>query len=251
MIYVHPQAEPFILRGNTDTALLFIHGFTASPSEIYPVARLIHETNSCTVCGILLPGHGSSPQFLNRCHWTDWYRAVEKELCYLLDNYKQVFVGGLSMGGLLALHAGLHYNSIKGVISINAPIYYKQPFLTSCAHIFGWIRPYYPKKIDKQMLELERQGRFAYRVMPAKAFNNLTRLRREVMKEIDQLNIPLLLIQSLQDETVDARSGKFLFEKTQAVGASLIELKESRHIASMGPEKERIAQDIAAFMGMH
>lgn len=250
MIYVHPQAEPFILTGNTNTVLLLIHGFTASPSEIYPVARLIHEMNSCTISGILLPGHGSSPQMLNRCTWKDWYRTVEIELNYLLETYEQVLVGGLSMGALLAIYAGLKIKGLKGVIAINAPIYNKNPFLTGCAPILKYIKPYYPKRVDQEMVELEKAGRFAYRVMPVKAFHSLMQLRRIIMQGISDLEIPILVVQSMRDDSVDIRSGQYLYEKTRTAGSRLIELPESRHIATMGSEKERIAQEIVAFMAI-
>jgi len=248
MIYVHPQAEPFILKGETDTALLFIHGFTASPSEVYPVARLVHASNSCTVTGILLPGHGSHPKFLNRCKWWDWYGAVEMELNYLMENYERVFVAGLSMGGLLAMQAGLNIKGLKGLVTINAPIYYQNPLLPCCAPLYGYIRPYYPKKIDTELLRLEEEGRFAYRVMPVKAFRNLMRLRVSIMSNIQQMKIPVLIMQSLLDESVAAKSGDFILEKTQGADARLVKLRHSGHVATMGVEKEQITQEIVAFM---
>ncbi|CFX74097.1 Esterase/lipase [Syntrophomonas zehnderi OL-4] len=248
MIYVHPAAEPFFIRGETDSALLLLHGFTASPTEVYPVADLVHAANFSTVSGILLPGHGSDPRFLNRCTWEDWYRAVEIELDYFLASYEHVYVGGLSLGALLAMYAGLKLKGIKGVIAINAPIYNRKPLLTRCAPLLKYIKPYFPKQVDEEMRELEKAGRFAYRVMPVKAYQSLMELRKIIMQEISGLKIPLLVVQSRLDESVDIRSGRYLHKKTQAAGSSLLELGMSAHIASMGPEKERIAQEIVTFM---
>lgn len=248
MTDIYPQAEPFFMSGNTDQALLLLHGFTASPSEVYPVARLIHEQSNCTVSAILMPGHGSSPELLNKCSWLDWYGAVKTELESLLASYTRVFVGGLSMGALLALRAGLDIEGLHGVVAINAPIFNRNPFLTACAPLYGYLRPYYPKKGARALDELEAQGRFAYRVMPVKAFQSLMNLRIGIMQDIQQLKIPALIIQSLLDESVHPRSGRFLLSKTSAHGAALLELKSSRHIATMGPEKERIAREIMAYM---
>ncbi len=248
MTDINPQAEPFFLPGSSELALLFLHGFTASPSEIYPVARLIHEQSNCTVSAILLPGHGSSPELLNNCSWLDWYGAVKTELDHLLARYTRVFVGGLSMGALLALNAGLKLEGLQGVVAINAPIFNRNPFLTTCAPLYGYLRPYYPKKNTQELYDLEEQGRFAYRVMPVKAFQSLMKLRAKIMQDVQQLKIPALIIQSLQDDSVHPRSGQFLFAKTRANGATLLELKSSRHIATMGAEKEDIAQAIIDFM---
>lgn len=246
-----PQAEPFYLPGSSNAALLLLHGFTASPSEVYPVAKLIHEHSNCTVSGILLPGHGSNPVLLNRCNWTDWYDAVKTELDKLLASFTQVYVGGLSMGALLALQAALDIEGLQGVVAINAPIYNRNPFLTACAPLYGCFRPYYPKRGGQELEQLEQLGRFAYRVMPVKAFQSLMQLRAKIMLEIPELKIPAFIIQSLQDESVHPRSGKFLFTKIRASGSKLLELEKARHIATMGPDKERIAREIMNFMDKH
>lgn len=250
MTDIYPQAEPFFLSGSSDRALLFLHGFTASPSEIYSVASLIHEHNNCTVSAIILPGHGTSPELLNKCSWADWYEAVKIELDRLLARYPQVFVAGLSMGGLLALNAALNMEGLRGIVAINAPIYNRNPVLTTCAPFYGCFKSYYPKKGIEALDELEEQGRYAYRVMPVRAFQSLMNLRARIMRDIHSLKIPALIIQSLQDDSVHPRSGRFLLAKTKANGTTLLELESSGHIATMGPEKEQIAQAIIAYMEM-
>jgi len=246
MSYIHPQAQPIFLSGSQKTALLFIHGFTASPSELYPTAQLIYQLNGCTLSAPLLPGHGSNPRFLNRSNWEEWYNAVEKELNFLMENHDQVFVGGLSMGGLLALHAGSQVKGLKGAISINAPIFNRSPLLTTASPLIGRIRPYYPKKGGTRLRSLEEAGRFAYNVIPAKAFQSLMNLRNTIMEETDNINLPVLLIQSLRDESVHPRSVQYLQEKIKHT--ELIELHCSEHIATMGSEKEKIARAIVDFI---
>lgn len=248
MTEINPQAKPFCLSGSTEKALLMLHGFTASPSEVYPVARLVHEQSCCTVSGILLPGHGSDPARMNQCRWQDWYGAVRTELTELRQSYEKVFVGGLSMGGLLALNAALDMEGLQGVISINAPIYYRNPCMTWMAPLYGKLNPFYPKKETEEMKQLEQAGRFAYRVMPVEAFQELMRLRTRVMREIHKIKIPALIMQALKDDAVHPRSGKCLFAHTRAQHSILLELKASSHIATMGPEKEQVAAGIAAFM---
>ena len=245
---IYPHAKPFFLSGNSQQALLFLHGFTASPSEIRSVAEKLHQINNCSVSGILLPGHGTTPEQLNVVGWPEWYKAVEDELKALQAEYQQVFVGGLSMGGLLALHAGVNFEGLSGVVSINAPIYYHYGVIPLLSDLRGMMTPFYPKKGLQQIKELEDQGRFAYRVMPLKAFHSLNHLRKVVMQEVQGLKIPALIFQSLLDESVHFRSGDFLYEKTRGEGAKLIMLSQSQHIATMGAQQELIAQEIANFM---
>ena len=246
MIYIYPQAESFFLGGSRDTALLFIHGFTASPSELYPTARLIHDLCGCTLSVPLLPGHGSTPRFLNQTNWEQWYAAVEKELGFLMESYLRVFVGGLSMGALLALHAACLVPGLKGAIAINTPIFNHSPVLTAASPLIRCVRPFYPKKDRLHLRELEEQGRFAYDVIPVKAFQSVTKLRNLVVQEINEVKLPLLLVQSLRDESVHPRSGYYLQEKLP--GSELLELPDSDHIATMGSEKDKLAKAIAEFL---
>lgn len=246
MSHIYPQAQPFFLRGSQETACLFIHGFTASPSELYPTAQLIHDLSGYTLSAPLLPGHGASPRFLNQTNWEEWYNAVRKELNFLMENYQRVFVGGLSMGGLLALHAGSVVKGLKGTISINAPIFNRSPLMTAISPLIGRIQPYYRKKDGPNQRRLKQEGRFAYNVIPAKAFKSMMNLRNVVMEEVDEIDLPVLLIQSLQDESVHPRGVYYLQEKIKQT--ELIELHNSGHVATMGSEKDKIAQAIVDFI---
>jgi carboxylesterase len=248
MADIYLQAESFLLTGRANTACLFIHGFTASPSEVYPVARIIHEMTGCTMSGPLLPGHGCSPQDMNQTCWQDWFARIEQEVDYLQHRYARIFVAGLSMGGLLALYAAGKISGLQGVIAINTPILTNSPRLMAAAPLLQYLRPYYPKKIDRSAIELEAQGRFAYRVMPLKALLSMQRLRKIVVKELPHLKLPILLFQSCRDETVDPRSALYIRDRAVQSQVRIIELIDSGHIATMGPEKLVIAEEIVAFM---
>jgi len=248
MILIKPEAKAFFLQGNNKSALLFIHGFTASPSELYPTARIFNDSYNCTVAAPLLPGHGTSPEEMNMTVWQDWFGAVEKELALLLETYDNVFVAGLSMGGMLALHAGVHIQGISGVVSINAPIYLKHPVLRLLAPLVARFCSYVPKKGAGHLECLKKEGRFAYDDIPIKAFLSMVELRDTLVKELDKVNTPLLLMQSRRDESVNRKSAAYIYKNVSSSQVRLLDLPESQHVATMGPEKELIAREIANFM---
>lgn len=247
MIYVYPEAEPFFLDGEKETALLFLHGFTASPSEVLPAAHFLHKQKGFTISGILLPGHGSHPRFLNRTTWRDWYDAAFKEASYLLSHYKNVYIAGLSMGGLLSLHTAFSLPGLRGAITINAPLYNRYPVLTFLAPLIQVVKPYFPKKQDKTMQELERRGRFAYDCNPVKAFRSMQELRNMVMKELPFIEIPILAMQSVYDEAVDMKSLDFIVQNAQKAEVTGVKLCRSGHIATM-EEPETVAAEIIRFI---
>ncbi len=246
---INPQAESFLLSGSHETACLFIHGFTASPSEVFPVAHIIYQKTGFTVSGPLLPGHGCSPREMNQTCWEDWYGRIEQEVEYLSKRHKRVFITGLSMGGLLGLHAASNQEQIEGVIAINTPIYTTSSRLMSMAPLLRYLKPYYRKREVRDMVELQRQGRFAYDVMPIKALQSMHALRSKVVAELPALDRPLLLFQSRWDETVDPRSATFIKDKAERAQVKLIFLENSGHIATMGPDIQMIADHIIDFIG--
>lgn len=98
------------------------------------------------------------------------------------------------------------------------------------------------------MAELARQGRFAYDVMPLKALQSMHVLRDKVIKELPGLDLPILLLQSRWDEVVDPRSARFIKEKAHQAPVKLVELENSGHIATMGPDTNVIADQIIEFV---
>ncbi|MEN6389651.1 MAG: alpha/beta fold hydrolase [Syntrophomonas sp.] len=242
---INEQARPFYIEGK-HAALLFIHGFTASPSEVLPTARLIAETGGVAVRGILLPGHGVSPEELNRFGWEDWFKAVKEACLSLQHDFPSVYVAGLSMGGMLSLMAGVRIPNIKGIVSINAPIFVENFFKVRLAARLKYWRSSWPKAdIDS---ELKRQGRFDYDCYPLKALVNMLKMRKIVMKELPAMKPPVLVFQSLQDETVLPRSARFIEETCRNSHVQRIDLSHSRHVATMGPEIDKIAENIIEFV---
>lgn len=245
---IDPKARPFMLSGNNDTAVLFIHGFTASPSEVYPTAVILHEISGYTVSGLLLPGHGCSADAMNRSSWGEWFESVEQAIRSLQQDHARVWAAGLSMGGLLAIHAGVNCLGLQGVISINAPVLIKKPIFKRLAPLLQIVKPYWPKGNMEVIRQLEQQGRYAYDCTPVGAFCSMMELRDIVVREICELNLPLLLMQAAEDESVKTKSAAYLAQKAARTSPKILNLPHSGHVATMGPEKQLIAQEMADFM---
>lgn len=213
---------------------------------MYPLAVALRKKLDCTVSGVLLPGHGSHPRFLDRTTWPEWFNTVQGELAYLLEHFEQVYAVGLSMGGLLAIYAGICMPQLSGVVSINAPIINRFR-ITNWAPGLRRICPYFPKP-RRQRSYLQGKPRFAYDVYPLKALASMLDLRQLVKKEITHLTVPILLVQSHQDETVDPRSMEWLSQHIVNAPQDHLWLKNSGHIATMGPEQELLVQKVAQFI---
>ena len=110
-----------------------------------------------------------------------------------------------------------------------------------------WIKPYIPKPVGNQE-RLRKKGRFAYDRTPVKAFRSMMELRGKTLQVLDGYNdMPLLLIQSQNDETVDPKGAKLVKNKVKNI--EFVELEDSKHVATMGEEQYKIAGLIIDFIG--
>lgn len=247
MYHTYLQAEPFTFPGDK-VACLLIHGFTASPSEVRPLGEYLNR-QGYTVRAPLLPGHGTSPEHLNQKTWRDWYDTVEQEAKSLLDQGYTLTIIGLSMGALLALYLGTRIKDprLTGIVAINTPLILKG-WLASLAPIVQVFQNYIPKQIGDTDWELEVKGRFAYECIPVRAFASLKKLQKIVLTSINDIGVPVLLVQSLQDEVVDPQSVLILKNRIKSMEAEIFSLRESRHIATMGKELDILGYRIIEFI---
>ena len=107
----NPYAQPFTFEGSRNHGVLVIHGFTATPGTMLPLGQAIAQDGHY-VRGILLPGHGTTIEDMQRTNWKDWYDAAFNAYDEMARICKKVSVVGLSMGGaltcLLAEHRPVH-----------------------------------------------------------------------------------------------------------------------------------------------
>src|SRR5689334_9920176 len=124
MINPHLDRNAFYLnRGGGPTGVLLLHGWTGSPPEMRPMGEYL-AAQGFVVHGPCLPGHGTQPEDLLPIRWSDWTAAAHAALDALAAECETVFVGGLSMGGLLTLHLGATAaRPLAGLIPMSAPVF--------------------------------------------------------------------------------------------------------------------------------
>jgi len=95
------KSSEFFLPGGRDGVLL-IHGLTGTPAEMRFVGKGLHRAGY-SVFGMQLAGHCGNEADLLATGWRDWYQSVTEAADFLAGRVDRLFVGGLSMGALLAL----------------------------------------------------------------------------------------------------------------------------------------------------
>jgi len=233
----NPEFDPdtFFLKGST-TGLLLFHGFTATTLEVRGLAEEIHTKLGWTVYAPLLPGHGTSPQDLAGTSYQDWINCAEVSLEKLKASTTSWFLGGESMGGLLALYLTACHPEIKKV-AVFAPALriagvFKAKLLRKL--VFGS-----PKRTLKPTREgfLPWQG---YRINPLSAVAELGDLQKEVLRKLPEIHQPLLIFQGKQDETIDHRSSSLVYNAVSSTQKELVELDDCGHCVLLDKQRNDV-----------
>ena len=109
-------------------------------------------------------------------------------------------------------------------------------------------RNYIPKAIGDEDRQMQSRGRFAYDCIPLKAFVSMQALVKDVIKQLEMIDVPVLAVQGGRDELVDARSYKIMSQRLPPERLQNLYLERSSHVATMGEELELLGAAIDSFV---
>jgi carboxylesterase len=253
----HAHLDPsafFLEGGNTgeggQTGILLIHGFTGSPTEMRRIGDYLHA-RGLTVSGPLLPGHGTTPEAMNRCRWTDWTGHVEAALADLRARCTRAFVGGLSMGSLLTLYLAAQHPDLPGAIAYSPATWVanRKIYLSPIAKHFQALRPTSGES-DSVDPEADRYH-WSYDVYPVAAAHELLKLSWQVRRQLSRITCPLLIIHSTGDRSIHPDSARRTFARAGSADKQLLTIHESGHGITTDREWELVAAKTYDFIVGH
>jgi len=234
----HLVGDTFFWEGGP-VGVLLSHGYTATTAEVRLLGRFLHE-RGYTVSGLLLPGHGTTPQEMNRCRWQTWAEAFESAYRDLAARCERVFVGGESMGGLLALYLASHHPEVAGVMAYAAalivPSSFSKTFLLPLLAPLGIIlqkRPGAPSAADARW-----QG---YDYDPLRATQQLFALQTAAHARLPEITQPILIVQGRLDTSVDVSAPDAIYHGVRSTEKHLHWFERSTHCVLLDQEWEDVA----------
>jgi carboxylesterase len=211
MHQIIPTAEPFFLPGtgvNARTGCLVTHGFTGTPKEMRWLGEYLNH-QGYTVCGIRLNGHATRPEDMIRSRWQDWLLSVEDGYNLLRACTDQVFLLGLSMGGVLSLTTASRFPT-RGVVAMSTPYALPDDPLLHFTKLISWFIPYFSKQKgppDQGWFDKEAfKQHVSYPKNPVRSAGELHKLLGVMRASLPQVKVPVLLINS-RDDTYFVRDG--------------------------------------------
>ncbi len=261
------KSSEFFLPGGRDGVLL-IHGLTGTPAEMRFVGKGL-QREGYSVLGMQLAGHCGSEADLLATGWRDWYRSVTEAADRLAGQVDRVFVGGLSMGAILALMLAAERPAQVGGLALygttfaydgwTIPPIAKLSFMLPLAVSLGIGRrrrfmekpPYGIKceRVRQRIAGSMLAGDSAAAGLPGNPWPSLAefqRLSSRVRRLLGRVRTPCLVVHSANDDVASVRNAKIVEARVAASVETLL-LHDSYHMVTVDQEHRAVAARSAEF----
>jgi carboxylesterase len=261
------QKTDFFLEGGRSGVLL-IHGLTGTPMEMRLLGKGLNNAGF-TVHGMQLSGHCGNVEDLLATGWRDWYASVEKAADDMLGKVDHLFVGGLSMGALLALKlAADRPAQIAGVGVYGATFRYdgwsiprlaRLSFLLPLLKKLGIGRnrsfmeqpPYgiRDERLRAQVSSAMLGGDSAAAGLPGNPWYSLAEmhaLAARVRSQLPQVTAPCLVAHASNDDVASIKNAELVVQRV-AAPTELLLLQDSYHMITIDKERRTLIAHSAAF----
>lgn len=237
--------KPHFFKGG-EQAVLLIHGYTGSPREMLWLGTQLHKAGY-TVSIPRLPGHGTNKDDFMASSWKDWLRCVYDEYVNLAEEYATVFVGGLSMGGVLTALLAAKFQPEK--IFLCAPAFIAADTRIKLTPYLRYFiktlpsegKPFYPEPefydCVKDYCNYSYVGKAA----------DLYRLQKMAVRALPNIRSKTITVLSKADKSVPFREKELIDRLLKAPNEYVI-LEESSHIVTDDVDRELVAQRIIEFL---
>ncbi len=247
----------FFLPGG-DTGVLLIHGLTGTPVEMRYVGKGLARAGH-TVYGAQLAGHCGTEQDLAATGWQDWAASALEALDFLRGRVRRVFVGGLSMGAIMALHlAAQRREQVDGLLLYGPTLKYD-----------GWTIPWYSfllkfliyTPIGKRYTFMEKHPygikdeRLRKRVvqnmlsgnsadaglagLPSFCLKQMWALSAQVERELPLIKAPSLILHAREDDVASLKNPIKILRGVSGP-AELSLLNDSYHMITVDRERDQV-----------
>lgn len=134
---------------------------------------------------------------------------------------------------------------VDGIVSLCAPVWIKDrrfPFVHFAKYVMPWL-----DRVPNKCPDIESYI-YPYDRTPAICINELRKFMKVVRGNLANVKAPALIVQSQQDETVQPRSGKYIYDHIASSIKHLSWYEKSGHIIVLDKERKELFEEIGDFI---
>ncbi len=251
--------------GDGEAAVLLIHGLTGTPVEMQAIGRGL-AAKGFSVYGMQLAGHCGSESDLLRTGWRDWYRGIEEAWRDISSRHADVFVAGLSMGAVMAMHlSAQHPGRIRGLglysttlfydgwaipkLAFLLPLFLRTPFGARYRFIenfpYGIKNERLRRVIHASMVSghSDAAGNLG---MLGQSLRELRQLIGIVKKEMPAIRTPALVLQARDDDVTSPKNAEYVARRLDGP-VSVEYLDDCYHMITIDQQRDEVVRLSAEF----
>jgi carboxylesterase len=272
-----PNRYSFYYKGK-DKGILLIHGITGTPSEMHYLGIALNKAGFSVMCNTL-PRHCGTLAELKKVTWQEIVNACSEDLKKIKQDCSQVFVGGISMGALVAIYLAYKFPSqITGIIAFAPTLFYDGwalhkgkalldliwhlPFVRNNLNIReGWPYGLKDEKLRENIHRFYKDAKanhfdnkivlFGSPFFPAACLYQHQLFAKVVKDELKEVKNPILILHAREDDMTSLKNAHYILSHIGSKDKSLIVLEDSYHMITIDKEKDRVVQEVVGFIDKH
>ena len=207
-----------------------------------------------TCLGVRLAGHATHPEDMVRSRWTDWTASVEDGynlLCRLTDD---IFLVGLSMGGVIALLLSTQLTPrVMGVVAMSTPFRLPSDYPVWMMRLFSKFMKFRSKTKEQPGSGWFDQTAYvdhvSYPRNPVYSAAELKLLILEMHKALPRVDVPVLLTHSQDDKYVLPKNVERIYDRLgKALDKTKLYVTGSGHVLPRDAARQQVFHSTLEFI---
>ena len=202
-------------RRQTELALVYLHGFSASRQETAPLSEDLARQLGANLFVTRLSGHGRSPQAMAEPSVRDWLQDAQEALAIARRLGKRVIVLGVSTGGTLGTWLASRQSDLAALVLVSPNFAPRDPMATLLT--WPWAQQLLPRVLPAEHVWKPRnpeQARYWNHHYPTQALFPMMALVKHVNElPLQDIRVPTLMIYSPNDQVVSAEAAEAAFAR--------------------------------------
>lgn len=231
--------------------VVLVHSYLAVPNEVRALATYLRR-RGIWVYAPRLPGHGTSAEDLATKKYREWVEAVENGYVLMSTICKRVAIGGIAVGGNLALDLAARVKEVAGVFAICPPFELRNYSTNFMPGRDVWNRILGRVNIgerDHGFLEFHHGNLHVnYPLNPVAGVKEVGEYLGSIEKNYEAIRQPALIIQADNNPVVEPEGSKKLYDSIGSRDKEFCLLSDDRHVLVNGEGTDAVFRKIRFFL---